>query len=546
MSGSVVVATVECRLHFWDVRAGSRPAIVVHAHTQRIHALDAGSTSSEQYQVVTAADGDARMALWDVRNLDKPFSQIESPFLGQPPRRIRFSPQGGMILVTASSMPAPSTSDEPRAAVISFADSAVYMLPGHTDHVYDAIWSSGDTVLSWSHDFNIRLFQITTRSVSDISPSTVEGLSRDVTPSTPPMARQFPTSDSSHIQASSDSITSSSIPSSVPPIPVISPQPNNPTVPLPPPLPATTIAAANVNGPMKSSVDFAIPPADYFVPSPRTAGARFCSAGFLVSLHRLYTLKKGNDRALADFHRSMPSSHAAGVGRQRSHRPRHTSLSRNDGVGGNPVSSGGTLTLGVLVGAVSPGSVAGHHHHHYHHSGSSSALGTSGSSGSDSRSDNRQHSVLIYSVNSLLMCNREMAAECRLDWTQPAECCRYNAEIASSFNRPDLAQAFSVAALVLKSSTFMAKPDLVTMIGQNALVRMFSHYVKQGCQQDAAMLAFFLACTGIDLNISEEHSIPASRIEHAVSYSPQGGDGSSADRVCSHYLNLTYKFPHCM
>ncbi|EEC03569.1 conserved hypothetical protein [Ixodes scapularis] len=209
---------------------------------------------------------------------------------------------------------------------------------------------------------------------------------------------------------------------------------------------------------------------DSSVPFPRTSGARFCGADYLVCFTRPSHFQKMNaptevtPRSLSALGAYLASQHKAS-------RPPSTSS---------------------LVSLYAP------------HSRTQRRTGRQASS--------QQHpvpsaAVLLYNMSGIMPINQVLAQNYLLDCGDPVGSCNHNASWAASVGRKDLVQVWSLAALVAnpdlahdKQSPDVGVPWAQHPFGRQMLESIISHYLRHSDIQTVAMLCCLFGGGNVDGN----------------------------------------------
>ncbi|XP_024939455.1 GATOR complex protein WDR59 isoform X2 [Cephus cinctus] len=215
---------------------------------------------------------------------------------------------------------------------------------------------------------------------------------------------------------------------------------------------------------------------DAYIPFPRTSGAKFCSVGILVCFGRSSYVRR-------------PSIKPEGA------TPRALSAL------GNGVNNRGHF-MHMYSNAYAQPSDNVSISSFYFQERKSTRRGVHGMSKTHNRSCCRNyHSmVTIYDASSLFFVNKELAEKYVINITDIPAMCRYNANVAASLERPDLVQAWYLAALIIsqpltntqqnscQSSDIDATWPLHPF-GQNLIHSLIQHYASQSDIQMAGMLS---------------------------------------------------------
>ncbi|CAB3373844.1 Hypothetical predicted protein [Cloeon dipterum] len=228
---------------------------------------------------------------------------------------------------------------------------------------------------------------------------------------------------------------------------------------------------------------------DAYVPFPRSSGAAFCSAGLLVcfgqpnNLSRRVSVRSESSSTPRALSALVPATAAFGT---------MTPL----------FSQAGSGTGSQVPESQAIASFYYPERQRARSKGRNSGSGPSGHRGSFAKPSNKVF-VIIYDSASLLFMHRELAEKYKLKGKDVVEVCHYNAGVALSANRKDLAQVWQLAALAAATpppplplashwsendedspSAWAAHP-----FGQTMIEALVQHYAKQCDVQTAAMLS---------------------------------------------------------
>ncbi|XP_077503120.1 WD repeat domain 59 isoform X2 [Amblyomma americanum] len=222
---------------------------------------------------------------------------------------------------------------------------------------------------------------------------------------------------------------------------------------------------------------------DSSVPFPRTSGARFCGADYLVCFTRPSHLQKMNaptevtPRSLSALGAYLASQHKA------SRPPSTSSL-----VSLYAPHSPGTAT-------VQPQDVSISSFYYKERKGRGRTQRRTGRQTSSQQHPMPSAAVLIYNMSGIMPINQSLAQNYMLDWGDPVAACNHNATCAANVGRKDLAQVWSLAALIASPQLSQDKqgPDAAVpwaqhSFGRRMLESIISHYLNHYDIQTVAML----------------------------------------------------------
>ncbi|XP_058792882.1 GATOR complex protein WDR59 isoform X2 [Phymastichus coffea] len=138
--------------------------------------------------------------------------------------------------------------------------------------------------------------------------------------------------------------------------------------------------------------------------------------------------------------------------------------------------------------------------------------------------------VTIYDASSLFFVNKELAEKYIINTTNIPAMCHYNANVAASLERPDLVQAWCLAALVISQPLTNSlnlqsnhqTPDIdapwsLHPFGQNLIHSIIQHYANQSDVQMAGMLSCAFSCRSENSDMLQNRFVSKS-----VNVSPGG------------------------
>ncbi|XP_066594215.1 GATOR2 complex protein WDR59 isoform X2 [Prorops nasuta] len=239
---------------------------------------------------------------------------------------------------------------------------------------------------------------------------------------------------------------------------------------------------------------------DTYIPFPRTSGARFCNVGILVCFGRLSYTKRSSVKSDSVTPRAL-SALGPGMGSNEDfvqlYPNSYTQTSDN-----LPISS------------------------FYFQDRKRTQRGIQTNRSNDRSCCKNCHSmVTIYDASALFFVNKELAKRYIINTTDIPAMCHYNANIAASLERPDLVQAWYLAALVISQSLLsigqncnqsaeIESPWPLHPFGQNLIHSLIQHYANQSDVQMAGMLscAFSQRSEGSDSSQTRINSKSVNRL----------------------------------
>ncbi|XP_044008732.1 GATOR complex protein WDR59 isoform X2 [Aphidius gifuensis] len=216
---------------------------------------------------------------------------------------------------------------------------------------------------------------------------------------------------------------------------------------------------------------------DTFIPFPRTSGAKFSSVGILVCFGRSIFSRRSSIKNDVTTPRALS---ALGTTNNNS----GPFMTMFPGTFGQP---GDTMSISSfyfkdrkIIKKSTYGSNQKTHNKNY--------------------SKNLYSMVTVFDVSSLFFINKELAEKYIINITDIPGMCQHNANIAASLERPDLVQAWCLAAQVISPSltntttTSAQTPDIIPPwplhpFGQNMIHSLIQHYANQSDIQMAGMLS---------------------------------------------------------
>ncbi|XP_046619943.1 GATOR complex protein WDR59 isoform X1 [Neodiprion virginianus] len=211
---------------------------------------------------------------------------------------------------------------------------------------------------------------------------------------------------------------------------------------------------------------------DTYIPFPRTSGAKFCCVGILVCFGRTLYARRPSIKPESVTPRAL-SALGSGVGSS-SHFPHvYPAYSQPNAADNISISS------------------------FYFHERRGSRRSLHPSTRLHSKTPNKNHPmVTIYDASPLFFVNKELAEKYIINITDIPGMCQYNAGVAALLERPDLVQAWCLAALVISqpmpsnlSSNDIETPWPLHPFGQNLIHSLIQHYASQSDIQMAGMLS---------------------------------------------------------
>ncbi|CAN7991841.1 unnamed protein product [Ixodes hexagonus] len=234
---------------------------------------------------------------------------------------------------------------------------------------------------------------------------------------------------------------------------------------------------------------------DASVPFPRTSGARFCGADYLVCFTRPSHFQKMNaptevtPRALSALGAYLASQHKAS-------RPPSTS------------------SLVSLYAPHSPGTAATQAQdvsissfYYQERKGRGRTQRRTGRQALSHQHPVPSAAVLVYNMSGIMPINQVLAQNYVLDSGDPVGACNHNASWAASVGRKDLVQVWSLAALVAnpdlahdKQNPDVGVPWAQHPFGRQMLESIISHYLRHSDIQTVAMLCCLFGGENVDGN----------------------------------------------
>ncbi|XP_012266162.2 GATOR complex protein WDR59 isoform X2 [Athalia rosae] len=243
---------------------------------------------------------------------------------------------------------------------------------------------------------------------------------------------------------------------------------------------------------------------DTYIPFPRTSGAKFCCVGTLVCFGRTPYARRPSIKPESTTPRAL-SALGSGVSNN-GHFPHIY-----------PPYSQSNATDNISISSF------------YFQERRGSRRSLHGSSRQHSKGPQKNNpTVTIYDASALFFVNKELAEKYIINITDIPGMCQYNAGVAATLERPDLVQAWCLAALVISqplSSLFSNcchSSDIETPwpqhpFGQNLIHSLIQHYASQSDIQMAGMLS----CT-FSYRSDNHDSAQGRAISKSVNVSPGG------------------------
>ncbi|XP_076291002.1 WD repeat domain 59 isoform X2 [Lasioglossum baleicum] len=214
---------------------------------------------------------------------------------------------------------------------------------------------------------------------------------------------------------------------------------------------------------------------DAYIPFPRTSGAKFCCVGILVCFGRASYTRRMSMKPESTTPRALSAlGNGIGNGEHFMHMYSNSYVQSNENI---PISS-------------------------FYFQDRKMSRGLHNTSRMTHRSccKNYHFMVFIYDASSLFFVNKELAEKYVINITDIPAMCQYNANVAAQFERPDLVQAWCLAALVISQpvsnvgQNSCQSPDIdapwpLHPFGQNLIHSLIQHYANQSDIQMAGMLS---------------------------------------------------------
>ncbi|OAD54322.1 WD repeat-containing protein 59 [Eufriesea mexicana] len=214
---------------------------------------------------------------------------------------------------------------------------------------------------------------------------------------------------------------------------------------------------------------------DAYIPFPRTSGAKFCCVGILVCFGRASYTRRSSMKPECTTPRALSAlGNGIGNGEHFMHMYPNSYVQSNDNI---PISS-----------------------FYFQDREMNRGLHNTNRMTHRSCCKNYHFMVMIYDASSLFFVNKELAEKYVINITDIPAMCQYNANIAASLERPDLVQAWCLAALVISQpvsnigQNSCQSPDIdapwpLHPFGQNLIHSLIQHYANQSDIQMAGMLS---------------------------------------------------------
>ncbi|XP_029054002.1 GATOR complex protein WDR59 isoform X1 [Osmia bicornis bicornis] len=256
---------------------------------------------------------------------------------------------------------------------------------------------------------------------------------------------------------------------------------------------------------------------DAYIPFPRTSGAKFCCVGILVCFGRASYTRRSSMKPESTTPRALSAlGNGIGNGEHFMHMYSNSYVQSNDNI---PISS-----------------------FYFQDRKISRGLHNTNRMTYRSCCKNYHFMVIIYDASSLFFVNKELAEKYVINITDIPAMCQYNANVAAALERPDLVQAWCLAALVISQPVANvgqnACQSLLPMIdldapwplhpfGQNLIHSLIQHYANQSDIQMAGMLSCAFSYRSENSDISQTRlsskSINVSRLSTGKWWLKPGG-----------------------
>ncbi|XP_076671649.1 WD repeat domain 59 isoform X3 [Andrena cerasifolii] len=214
---------------------------------------------------------------------------------------------------------------------------------------------------------------------------------------------------------------------------------------------------------------------DAYIPFPRTSGAKFCCVGILVCFGRASYTRRTSMKPESTTPRAL-SALGNGIGNAEHfmHVYPNSYVQSSDNI---PISS-----------------------FYFQDRKMSRGLHNTNRMTHRSCCKNYHFMVITYDASSLFFVNKELAEKYVINITDIPAMCQYNANVAAQLERPDLVQAWCLAALVISQpvsnvghnscqSPEIDAPWPLHPFGQNLIHSLIQHYANQSDIQMAGMLS---------------------------------------------------------
>ncbi|XP_076222881.1 WD repeat domain 59 isoform X2 [Nomia melanderi] len=252
---------------------------------------------------------------------------------------------------------------------------------------------------------------------------------------------------------------------------------------------------------------------DAYIPFPRTSGAKFCCVGILVCFGRASYTRRSSMKPESTTPRALSAlGNGIGNGEHFMHMYSNSYVESNDNI---PISS-------------------------FYFQDRKMNRGLHNTSRMTHRSccKNYHFMVITYDASSLFFVSKELAEKYVINITDIPAMCQYNANVAAQLERPDLVQAWCLAALVISQPVSSVgqnscqSPDIdapwpLHPFGQNLIHSLIQHYANQSDIQMAGMLscAFSYRSENLDVvqNRLSSKSVNVSRLSTGKWWLKPGG-----------------------
>ncbi|KAG7207480.1 hypothetical protein KM043_009113 [Ampulex compressa] len=215
---------------------------------------------------------------------------------------------------------------------------------------------------------------------------------------------------------------------------------------------------------------------DAYIPFPRTSGAKFCCVGTLVCFGRASYTRRSSMKPEGATPRAL-SALGTGIGNGEHFMHIYPS---------SYVQSNDNISISSF----------------YFQERKNMRRGLHGTNRMHDRSccKNYHSMVITYDASSLFFVNKELAEKYVINITDIPAMCQYNANVAATLERPDIVQAWCLAALVISQplsnmgQSSCQSPDIdapwpLHPFGQNLIHSLIQHYANQSDIQMAGMLS---------------------------------------------------------
>ncbi|XP_043265294.1 GATOR complex protein WDR59 isoform X1 [Colletes gigas] len=214
---------------------------------------------------------------------------------------------------------------------------------------------------------------------------------------------------------------------------------------------------------------------DAYIPFPRTSGAKFCCVGILVCFGRASYTRRSSMKPESTTPRALSAlGNGIGNGEHFMHMYPNSYVQSND-----------TISISSF---------------YFQDHKMNRGLHNTSRMSHRSCLKNYHFMVITYDASSLFFVNKELAEKYVINITDIPAMCQYNANVAAQLERPDLVQAWCLAALVISQpvsnvgQNSCQSPDIdapwpLHPFGQNLIHSLIQHYANQSDIQMAGMLS---------------------------------------------------------